>query len=75
MATPKETRRKSSMFDFDSIEEYEKFAAKRNEATKRCRQKKDDELKVQFKIIFSTPNFFPGHANFLSELSNRTAQA
>ena len=63
------------MLDFDSIEEYEKFAAKRNEATKRCRQKKDDELKVQFKIIFNTPNFFSGHANFLAELSYRTAQA
>ena len=72
---PKERRRKSSMLDFDSIEEYEKFAAKRNEATKRCRQKKDDELKVQFKIIFITPNFFSGHANFLAELSYRTAQA
>ena len=34
------------MLDFDSVEEYEKFAAKRNEATKRCRQKKDGELKV-----------------------------
>ena len=34
------------MLDFDSIEDYEKFAAKRNEATKRCRQKKDNDLKV-----------------------------
>ena len=46
MATLKQRKRKSSLLDFDSFEEYEKFAAKRNEATKRCRQKKDGELKV-----------------------------
>ena len=50
MATLKQRKRKSSLLDFDSFEEYEKFAAKRNEATKRCRQKKDGELKVPFDI-------------------------
>ena len=48
MATQR--KRKSSLLDFDSFEEYEKFAAKRNEATKRCRQKKEEELKVPIDI-------------------------
>ena len=52
MATQK--RRKSSLLDFDTFEEYEKFAAKRNEATKRCRQKKDGELKVPIDIHSNT---------------------
>ena len=47
-------KRKSSLLDFDTFEEYEKFAAKRNEATKRCRQKKDGELKVPIDIHSNT---------------------
>ena len=72
MATLKQRKRKSSLLDFDSFEEYEKFAAKRNEATKRCRQKKDGELKV----------FFDMHSNtkitskkFIADFTFRAASA
>jgi len=39
-------RRKSAMRDFRTQEEYEKFAKSRNAATKRCRQKKEEELRI-----------------------------
>jgi len=38
-------KRKSAMKDFNSSEEYKQFARRRNEATRRCRQKKEIELK------------------------------
>merc|ERR1719336_3253985 len=39
-------KRKSAMKDFSTEEEYKKFAKSRNAATKRCRQKKEEELKI-----------------------------
>ena len=38
-------KRKSAMKDFNSDAEYKQFARRRNEATRRCRQKKEIELK------------------------------
>ena len=38
-------KRKSAMKDFNNDEEYKQFARRRNEATRRCRQKKEIELK------------------------------
>merc|ERR1719415_348011 len=39
-------KRESAMKDFSTEEEYKKFAKSRNAATKRCRQKKEEELKI-----------------------------
>jgi len=39
-------KRKSAMKDFQTQEEYKRFAKSRNAATKRCRQKKEEELKI-----------------------------
>jgi len=38
-------KRKSAMKDFNNDDEYKNFARRRNEATRRCRQKKEIELK------------------------------
>jgi len=43
-STPR--KRKSAMKDFQTKEEYQRFAKSRNAATKRCRQKKEEELKI-----------------------------
>ena len=42
---PAQRKRKSAMKDFNNDEEYKQFARRRNEATRRCRQKKEIELK------------------------------
>jgi len=39
-------KRKSAMKDFQTKEEYQRFAKSRNAATKKCRQKKEEELKT-----------------------------
>lgn len=46
LATTTPRKRKSAMKDFKMMEDYKRFAKSRNAATKRCRQKKEEELKI-----------------------------